>query len=165
MEIKITMLGTSGSSPTKSRSLPGVALTYNGNNILFDCGEGTQMQMIKYGINFSKIIAIFISHAHGDHVIGLAGLVRTMAMNRRSADLDIFVPRGYEKVIKTLILFDKALMTYRINVYGIRSGIVYKARDFTVSAFPVNHTISSCGYVFRENDRRRFIVEKANGSE
>ena len=50
--------------------------------MLFDCGEGTQMQMIKYGINFSKIIAIFISHAHGDHIIGLAGLVRTMAMNR-----------------------------------------------------------------------------------
>lgn len=72
MDIKITMLGTSGSSPTKSRSLPGVALTYNGSVILFDCGEGTQMQMIKYGINFSKIIAIFISHAHGDHVIGLA---------------------------------------------------------------------------------------------
>ena len=160
MDIKITMLGTSGSSPTKSRSLPGVALTYNGSVILFDCGEGTQMQMIKYGINFSKIIAIFISHAHGDHVIGLAGLVRTMAMNRRSADLDIFVPKGYEKVIRTLISFDKALMTYRINIHGVRSGTVYRTKDFNVSAFPVNHTISACGYIFRENDRRRFIVEK-----
>lgn len=161
MDIKITMLGTSGSSPTKSRSMPSVALTYNGNVILFDCGEGTQMQMIKYGINFSRINAIFVSHTHGDHIIGLAGLVRTMAMNRRSSDLEIFVPKGYEKVISTLISFDKALMTYRINIHGIRSGTVYKTREFSVSAFPINHTVSSCGYVFRENDRRRFIVEKA----
>ena len=161
MEIKITMLGTSGSSPTKGRSMPGAALTYNGSILLFDCGEASQMQMIKYGINFSRISAIFISHAHGDHIIGIAGLVRTIAMNRRSADLDIFIPKGYENVIRTLISFDKALMTYRINVHGIRSGAVYRKKDFTVSAFPVNHTIPSCGYVFRENDRRRFIVEKA----
>ena len=161
MDIKITMLGTSGASPTKNRSMPSVALTYNGGVILFDCGEGAQMQMMKYGINFSKIDAIFISHTHGDHVIGLAGLVRTMAMNRRSSELDIFVPRGYEKVIKTLLSFDKALMTYRINIRGVRSGTVYRTKDFSVGAFRLNHAIPACGYVFRENERRRFIVEKA----
>ncbi len=161
MGMRITILGTSGSAPTKDRMMPGVVLTYDGSTMLFDCGEGSQMQMMKYGINFSKISAIFISHAHGDHIIGLAGLVRTMAMNRRSADLDIFVPRGYEGIVKTLISFDKALMTYRINIHGVGSGVVYEGKEFNIRAFHLNHTIPSCGYVFREADRRRFIVEKA----
>ena len=71
------------------------------------------------------------------------------------------MPKGYEKVIRTLISFDKALMTYRINIHGdtLRNGLQGR-KDFNVSAFPVNHTISACGYIFRENDRRRFIVEK-----
>ncbi len=160
MEIKVTILGTSGSSPTKTRSMPGVALSYEGALLLFDCGEGTQMQLIKYGISFAKINAIFISHAHGDHIIGLAGLVRTLAMNRRQAPLDIFVPKGYEKVVNTLISFDKALMTYKINVRGIGTGTVYRGKGFSVSAFALNHTIKTCGYVFAENERRRFFEEK-----
>ncbi len=161
MEIKVTMLGTSGSSPTKTRSMPGIALTYNGSVYLFDCGEASQMQMIKYGINFSRINAIFISHAHGDHIIGIAGLIRTMAMNRRSADLDIFIPKGYEKTVKTLISFDRALMTYKINVHGIGTGTLYRGKGFSVSVFRLNHTVPSCGYVFREDDRYRFIVDRA----
>ena len=161
MEIRITMLGTSGSSPTKSRSMPGLALTYNGGVYLFDCGEASQMQMIKYGISFSKINAIFISHAHGDHIIGIAGLIRTMAMNRRSADLDIFIPKGYESTVKALISFDRALMTYKINVHGIGTGVIYRGKGFSVRSFRLNHTVTSYGYVFREDDRHRFIVDKA----
>ncbi len=160
MEIKITMLGTSGSSPTKERSMPSVALSYNGDVLLMDCGEGTQMQMLRYGINSSKVKAIFISHAHGDHVIGLAGLVRTMAMNRRQAQLDIFVPAGSEKAINTLISFDRALITYKIAVRGARPGTSYKGRGFSVSAFALNHSVPSCGYAFREDDRLRFDEDK-----
>jgi len=160
VEIKAIMLGTSGSSPTKERSMPSVAVVYNGRVLLFDCGEGAQMQMLKYGVNFSKIDAVFISHTHGDHVIGLAGLIRTMAMNKRTSPLDIFVPRGYEKVIHALIAFDKALITYRINVKGIGSGQIYEGKGFHVDSFPLNHTVTCYGYVFAEDDKRRFIVEK-----
>ena len=160
METKITMLGTSGSSPTKTRAMPSVALSYNGDVLLFDCGEGTQMQMLKYGINSSRIRAIFISHAHGDHVIGLAGLARTMAMNRRQSPLDIFAPAGSEKTINTLISFDKAMMTYRIMVNGIRSGKIYKGKGFSVTAFALDHSVPSCGYAFREDDRMRFNEDK-----
>src|SRR5271155_897578 len=99
MEIRVVMLGTAGSSPTKARSLPSVALTYDGEVFLFDCGEGAQLQMLRYGINSSKLRAIFITHAHGDHIIGIAGLVRTLALNRRSDPLQIFVPKGYENII------------------------------------------------------------------
>lgn len=160
MEIKVVMLGTAGSSPTKTRGMPAVALVYDGNVFLFDCGEATQMQMLRYGINASKLRAIFISHTHGDHIIGVAGLVRTLALNRRKEPLAIFVPKGYESVVKSLLSFDKAMLGYRIDVKGVRSGEVYKGNGYSISAFELKHSIPTCGYIFRENEKRNFIVEK-----
>jgi ribonuclease Z len=158
--IEVTVLGTSGSSPAVGRQMPAVALRHEGEVFLFDCGEGTQMQMLKYGINSYRLKAIFISHSHGDHIIGIAGLVRTLALSNRKDDLSIFVPRGQERIIRTLVLFDKALIGYKINIIGVGSGVIYKGKDFTVSAFRLNHTIPTCGYVFKENDRRKFLKEK-----
>src|SRR5271169_2664841 len=132
MDIKLVMLGTVGSSPTKARSMPSVALTYDGDVFLFDCGEGTQLQMIRYGVNSSKLKAIFISHTHGDHVIGIAGLVRTLALNRRPNPLIILVPSGYEHIIKSLISFDKAILGYSIIIKGIRTGEVYKGKGYSI---------------------------------
>lgn len=159
--IKIVVLGTAGSAPTKMRHLSCIALTYNGETLLFDCGEGTQFQMLKYGINAVRVKAIFLSHAHGDHIIGIAGLVRTMALNSRREPLLIFVPEGYEKVVKSLIVFDRALISYPITIKGIRSGVVYSGKNYTVSSFRLNHTIPTYGYVFKENDRRRFLKDVA----
>ncbi|MEM3838973.1 MAG: ribonuclease Z [Candidatus Micrarchaeaceae archaeon] len=159
--VRITVLGTSGASPTKERNLTSVALLHEGNLVLFDCGEGTQMQLLKAGINSSKIRAVMISHAHGDHVIGLAGLVRTLALNGRREKLEIFVPKGSEGTIRTLINFDKAILTYPIDIKGVHKGTVYVGKDFTISAFRLDHTISSYGYVFKMNDKRRFIEAKA----
>ena len=156
----ITLLGTSGSSPTKERMMPSVAITYEGETLLFDCGEGTQMQMLKYGINASRIKAIFITHAHGDHIIGIAGLVRSMALNGRSEALSIFIPKGYERVIQGLLTFDKAIICYRINVIGAKPGKVYSGKGFHVRAFRLNHTISTLGYAFKEEDRLRFDKDK-----
>lgn len=158
--MEVIVLGSSGSSPAKGRQMPSVALRRNGEVFLFDCGEGTQMQMLKYGINSYRIKAIFVSHAHGDHVIGIAGLVRTLALANRKEPLSIFVPEGQEKIIRSLVVFDKALMNYEIRILGIRSGIIYRGKDFSVRAFRLNHTIQTCGYVFVEDDKRRFIKEK-----
>lgn len=159
--IKVTILGTSGASPTKERNLTSVALSYDGNAFLFDCGEGTQMQVLKYGVNSSRIRAIFVSHAHGDHVIGIAGLVRTLALNGRREPLSIYAPRGSEGIIRNLIAFDKAMLTYPINVIGVKPGKVYRGKDFTVSAFRLSHTVSTFGYAFKIDDKRNFIVDKA----
>ncbi|HVA82656.1 MAG TPA: ribonuclease Z [Candidatus Aquilonibacter sp.] len=158
--IKVTLLGTSGSTPTKARGMPSVAITHNGKIYLFDCGEGTQMKMLQHGINISKIETIFLSHIHGDHVIGIAGLVRTMALNNRQKPLTIHIPKGFESAIKSLIVFDKAIIKYPIIIKGIGSGKVYKGEDFEISAFKLIHQIPTLGFVFRENDKRRFIVEK-----
>ena len=158
--IKTIFLGTGGSTPTKARGLPAIAIEHEGEVFLLDCGEGTQRQAMTFGVNIARIRAIFISHAHGDHILGLAGLVRTMALNQRQKSLQIFVPAGEEKYVNTLLTFDRALIGYPIEVKGIRSGTVYKGDDFTVSAFKLNHMIDTVGYAFKENDRVRFITEK-----
>ncbi len=160
--IKVTFLGTSGSTPTKNRGLPSIAITREGRVYLFDCGEGTQMKMLSYGLNISKVESIFLTHAHGDHIIGIAGLIRTMAMLNRQKELSIYIPKGYEESITKLINFDRAMISYKISVKGIRTGTFYKGEGFTVSAFKVNHQIANYGYVFKENDKRRFVTEKAN---
>ncbi|MGC8586465.1 MAG: ribonuclease Z [Candidatus Micrarchaeia archaeon] len=159
--MRVIFLGTSGSTPTKTRNLPSVALEYNGSIYLFDCGEGTQRQMLRYSVNTSKVKAIFISHIHGDHVIGVAGLVRTMALNKRSKPLYIFVPRGYENSISALITFDKALIGFPIEVMPISSGKIYEEREFIVKAVKLNHFIPTYGFIFEEKEKIHFIKEKA----
>jgi ribonuclease Z len=158
--IKVTLLGTSGSTPTKTRGMPSVAITYNGRIYLFDCGEGTQMKMLSYGLNISRIESIFITHAHGDHIIGLAGLIRTLSANNREKPLVIHVPKGYEKPIVSLIVFDRAQINYPIAVKGVRTGTVYRGKGFSISAFRVNHQILTYSYAFKEDDKRRFMKEK-----
>src|SRR5271157_4157386 len=110
--IKTIVLGIAGSAPTKERHLPCIVIVREGDMLMFDCGEGTQFQLLNHGLNAVRIKAIFLSHAHGDHTIGIAGLVRTMALNSRREPLHIFVPSGYEGTIRNLIVFDKALISY-----------------------------------------------------
>jgi len=154
--VKITFLGTSGSTPTKDRNLPSVALEYNGEILLFDCGEGTQRQAIFYSVNISKISKIFISHIHGDHIIGLAGLTRTLALNNREKPLYIFVPAGEEKSIIKLLDFDNINFKYSIIIEGIKSGIISKGDSYTIRAFKLKHSIPTYGFVFKENDKIKF---------
>ncbi len=161
MQIKTIILGTAGSAPTITRKMPSVAVIYEGDVLLFDCGEGTQFRMLDYGINPVRVKAIFVSHAHGDHTIGIAGLVRTMGMNNRREPLEIFVPAGDERVIQSLITFDRALIGYKIVIKGVRSGVVYSGRDYEVLAFKLRHTIPTYGYVFRETRKLRFKKELA----
>ena len=161
--IDITILGTAGSLPTKERSLPAIALSYDGNTFLFDCGEGTQMQMMRHGVNPARLKAIFLSHIHGDHVIGIAGLVRTLALNNRKEELKIFIPKGFENAVRNLIVFDRPIIGYPINIIGIKAGTIYRGKDFSVSAFRLNHNVATYGFVFKEDDRIRFIKDKCAG--
>ena len=160
--VKVIMLGTSGSAPTKDRRMPSVAVIYDGDVLLFDCGEGTQFQMLEYGINPVKVRAIFVSHRHGDHTIGIAGLISTMALQNRKDALRIFVPMGEEAAVRSLIVFDRAMINYPIEIKGIRAGKAYEGRGYSVSAFRVEHTVPTYGYVFKEDDRLRFRKELAH---
>ncbi|MDE1868343.1 MAG: ribonuclease Z [Candidatus Micrarchaeota archaeon] len=162
--IRITFLGTSGSVPTKDKSLPGLALEYNGETFIFDCGEGTQRQMMKYKLNMSKIKAIFLTHIHGDHSIGVAGLVRTMSLMKRTTPLQIFVPKGDEKQIAPLMNFDRATLNYDIEIKPVQAGTVYKGKGFSIEAFRLIHPVSTFGFAFKEQDKVHFMKEKARAA-
>lgn len=159
--IKVTFLGTSGSTPTRKRNLPALALEYHKDLLLFDCGEGTQRQMMVYNVNISKVTAIFLTHVHGDHIIGVAGLVRTLALNRRTEPLYIYIPRGYELAVRHLIEFDNAIIKYPIEIRPLKSGEVYKGDGYTVRAFKLLHTVDTYGLSFVENERLHFMKDKA----
>ncbi len=157
----ITILGTSGSAPTKERGLSSVALEHDGEIYLFDCGEGTQRQMQLYGVNISKVSTVLITHTHADHMLGIAGLFRTMALYKRSKDLSIYFPDGFQEGIESLIKFDKAFMTFNIKLVPVKkSGTIMAGKDFEIRAFKLNHSIKCYGYVFKENDRMQFIKDK-----
>ena len=158
---RVVFLGTSGSTPTDLRGLPSVCIEYEGDIVLFDCGEGTQRQMMSNGISFSKVKAIFLSHIHGDHTIGLAGLARTLALNKRESRLDIFVPKGYERAIECLLDFDRTKMGYEIAIRQISGGTVYRGKGYEVKAFRLSHTVPAYGFAFVEERRMRFDRVKA----
>ncbi len=159
--IKVTFLGTSGSTPTKQSNLPAIAIEYDGDVILLDCGEGTQRQMMQFKVNISKIKSIFLTHAHGDHIIGIAGLIRTLALNKRSEPLLIFIPKGQEGAIEKLINFDNALIGYKIQIIPMDKNILYRNEKYQIKQFKLSHTIPTCGIAFEELPKRHFDKKKA----
>ncbi len=98
----MVFLGTGGSLPTKDRGLPAVAIRRDGELILFDCGEGTQRQMMHAGLGFNRPTAVFVSHLHGDHLLGLPGLLQTMSSLVRDKPLDLYGPKGLSSFFKSL---------------------------------------------------------------
>src|SRR5437762_12814592 len=98
--IDVIFLGTGGSLPTKERGLPSVALRRDGEIILFDCGEGTQRQMMHTGLGFNRPTVILISHLHGDHILGLPGLLQTMSSLARDKPLDLYGPKGLMRFLE-----------------------------------------------------------------
>jgi ribonuclease Z len=159
--MRVIFIGTAGSTPTKSRGLPSIAIEHESEIFLFDCGEGTQRQMMQYSVNISKIKAIFLTHTHGDHTLGLPGLVRTLALNKRTAPLEVYIPHGKERMIDQLINFDRATMNYKVSVMPIQPGEIYKGKDFKVSAFRLKHNTSTFGFIFKQDDKIKFVKDKA----
>ena len=149
---EVTMLGTASAVPTLQRGLSAIAVRRDGDVYLLDCGEGTQRQMMRFGVSYMKVRAIFITHLHLDHFLGVFGLVETMALNGRKEKLLIFGPRGCSAV------FNKKEFVEIIEIDGKFSR---QFEGFTASAFPTAHTKDSLGFVFAEEARRRFYEDKA----
>ncbi len=158
--MKLIFLGTAAGRPTRKRSLPCVALQYHGEVILFDCGEGAQRQMISL-VSLSRIKKIFVSHFHGDHYLGLGGLLQTMSLNKRESPLALYGPRGAAHFLKNFFSSGHFGIRFPIHVYEMEENTV-EEKEYAVRSFPVEHGVPTLGFVFEEKERRgHFLEEKA----
>jgi ribonuclease Z len=163
MSLRIIFLGTAGSVPTPKRSLPAIIIQRKGEQIMFDCGEGAQRQMIRAKTGFHKKMKVFISHMHGDHVLGLPGLLQTMALLDREKKLDIYGPPGIERFLEEIRETVQFVLSFPVEIHEIyEAGIVCEEQEYTVQAAWANHVIPDLAYAFVEKPRPgRFYPEKA----
>ena len=156
--MEITFLGTSGMQPTRERNLSAILLSYKNENILFDCGEGTQRQLRLAGLKPTKITRIVISHLHGDHIFGLPGLMQNLEVNNYSGVIEIYGPKGIKEFFNFLFrlgVFKK--LKYKIT--EIKEGLIIKNKDFMIRAYRLDHYGLCYGYEFVEMDRRKINLD------
>lgn len=163
---EIVFLGTSASAPSIYRGLPAQAVLAGEQRFLIDCGEGTQRQILRSGIGFKRLNRMLLTHAHLDHILGLGGLVSTLVRWEAMDQIEIWGGRAtLDRVAR--LLYDIVLPNGRspipLHLIDIpRAGELMKARQYSVSAFPVQHRGPDCfGYIFKENDHTPFLADKA----
>jgi ribonuclease Z len=163
MSIRVVFLGTSGSVPTLKRSLPSVVVQRPKELLMFDCGENTQRQMMQGKVSFHKKLTVFLTHLHGDHVLGLPGVLQTMALMDRKEPVAVYGPPG----IKDFLVCTKETLnfglTFPVEIDEILSeGAILNQDDYFVTAVKSNHAIKSYSYAFIEKPRAgRFYPKKA----
>jgi ribonuclease Z len=159
----VVFLGTGGSVPTVGRSLPAVLLRRQGEQLMFDCGEGVQRQMVKAKMGFHRKMKIFVSHMHGDHVLGLPGLLQTMALLGREKKLEVYGPEGIAQFLECVRESLQFGLTFPVEIREIQGdGVVCEEEDYTVKAARSNHVVHGWSYAFVEKPRAgKFYPEKA----
>lgn len=165
--IVVTFLGTVSGIPSKERNHPSLVIEYFGeekDTLLFDCGEGTQLQLMKANISFMKINKIFITHWHADHFAGLIPLIQTMNLEKRKKELKIFGPEA-EKFVSTILslgYFGCKFPVKPINVplEGGEISLIDEDEEYEVYSIPVLHSIPSVAYCFKEKDRWKIDEKK-----
>jgi len=157
--IKITFLGTGSMVPTKERNHIAVLVSYKNENILVDCGEGTQRQLKLADISSTKVTKILISHWHGDHVLGIPGLMYSLSANEYNKTLDIYGPKGTKEFMAHLLkgFAYKGQIDFRIH--EIDEGVFFENNDFKLEAKRLDHTAPCLGYSFVEKDKRNIDVK------
>jgi len=161
--MRIIFLGTAGSIPTPKRSLPAILIQRKGEQIMFDCGEAVQRQMIKARAGFHKKMKVFITHMHSDHVLGLPGLLQTMSLLDRGKKLDIYGPQGIKRFLEDIRETVQFVLTFPIEIHEIlETGTVCEEEEYIIQAVWANHVIPNVAYALVEKPRPgRFYPEKA----
>ncbi|MBI0584124.1 MAG: ribonuclease Z [Methanomassiliicoccus sp.] len=161
-DMQLTFLGTGGGMPSPSRGVSAIALQFGGEVLLFDCGEGTQRQFMLSTVSFMKVAAIFITHFHGDHFLGLPGLIQSMNFSGRKAPLAIFGPPGMIDLAKDLISLGHFTLGFDITAGEMTDGDGADVGALRVTALEVEHTVPALSFVIEERERRgRFKADRA----
>ncbi|NDJ19553.1 ribonuclease Z [Myxacorys almedinensis] len=162
--MQITFLGTSSGVPTRSRNVSSVALRLpqRAEIWLFDCGEGTQHQLLRSDLRMSQIRRIFVTHMHGDHIFGLMGLLASCGLAGNVEEVDIYGPPDLDEYLKASRRYSQTRFAYPIRVHTVQPGTVFEDAEFTVKCLPLKHRVPAFGYRVEEKDRAgHFDVEKA----
>jgi ribonuclease Z len=156
--MEITFLGTSSMLPTKDRNPSAILISNNAENILVDCGEGTQRQMRIKGISPTKITKILITHWHGDHVLGLPGLLQTLGSNQYQKTLDIYGPKGTKEFFNNLLKSFIFPFKINVNLHEVSKGIISKDKDLEIETIEVEHSTKCQAYSIKQVDKRKINI-------
>lgn len=162
--MQITFLGTSSGVPTRSRNVSSIALRLpqRAEVWLFDCGEGTQHQILRSDVKISQISRIFITHMHGDHIYGLMGLLASCGLAGNPSRIDIYGPPKLDEYLRAAGKYSQTHFSYPVKVHTVQPDMVFEDEEFTVSCLPLTHRVPAFGYRVAEKDKPgRFDVEKA----
>ena len=151
--MKIVFLGTGGSWPSPERNVSAVAVKRGSEVLLFDCGEGTQRQLMKSTVSFMQVSKIFITHFHGDHFLGLPGLLQSMSLNDRKHELEIYGPEGCSDLILTIMNLGYYSPSYPVSMNDVKPGDALEFDEYTVRVGDAAHNVPAVFYALEENLR------------
>ncbi|MEW5926608.1 MAG: ribonuclease Z [Gemmatimonadota bacterium] len=159
--MRITFLGTAAARPTVGRNVSSLVVQREGDVMMFDCGEGTQRQMMRYGTGFA-LREIFFTHLHADHFLGVIGLLRTMGLQAREEPIDLWTPRGTEATLKQAVELGVERVPFEVRINGLDAGEAVDRGQYAVVPFKTQHGGRSLGYAVVEHERLgRFDAAKA----
>ncbi|MSQ79472.1 MAG: ribonuclease Z [Flavobacteriaceae bacterium] len=164
MPFEVTILGCSSATPSADRHPSAQVVNIGGENILIDCGEGTQMQLLKYGVKLGKINFILISHLHGDHFLGLPGLLSTMSLMGRKEPLTLIGPEPLKKFLEDFMLISESRIGFDLEFITSEtseSKWLYENLLFRIRCFPLSHRIACTGFLIKERKNLRKIIPAA----
>ena len=159
--LSVTFLGTGGAVPSVDRNVSSLAVAREGETLLFDCGEGTQRQMMRYGVSFA-FREMFFTHYHADHVLGIPGLLRTLGLQDRTAPMVLYGPRGAARQLGTYVSLGADKPKFPVEIVEVKPGDRLQRPDYDIVVFPTEHRGETVGYALAERDRLgRFDPERA----
>lgn len=163
MKFEVTILGSSSATPIYNRNPSAQILNINERLYLIDCGEGTQQQMLRFDVKASRIDHIFISHLHGDHYLGLVGLLSSMHLNGRTKTLKLFGPPELMEIIDLQLKYSDTTLQYPLEFIATHTDkpeLVLDTTDITVETIPLDHRIATTGFLFKQKKRLKKIIKE-----
>ena len=152
--MRLTFLGTAGSWPTKERSASAIALDLEKELILLDCGEGTQRQFFQSSASFMRVRRVFITHFHGDHFLGLPGLIQSMCLNHRTDPLDIYGPPDAGEMVGRALRMGYFTLRFPVEVHELAPGTTVELDGYSVRTAHADHPVPALSYRVEENPKR-----------